>query len=152
MIVETISDALIWTEKFHRQMKSRLQEAADNLEDERARMLASYMVEHETHLIELVKEFHRQTESKLLLTWCVDYIEEHKPFELETGDSPYTKMNLEELFKAVIQEHDKLIDFYRHLNARAGTAEMTMLARNMWLMEEHEAQRIAQSINRLQDI
>ena len=61
-------------------------------------------------------------------------------------------MGFEDISREVFSLHDQVIALYRYLEGRADTPEARDLVRELLKLEEHEAMRLSQQINRARDL
>ncbi|WP_240724943.1 hypothetical protein [Onishia niordana] len=78
MEVKTFGDLVDWTRQLHENLARCLSHCADHNEEERARMLLTYLADHENEMEFVVREFKRRADPKALNTYIYDHLE-HKP-------------------------------------------------------------------------
>ena len=152
MKLETIDDVLGWTQEFHRHLSQCLERCRDSQHSERARLLMSYLVDHEKQLQRIVGKFRHQADPKALNTWCIEYFDKRPVKDHDVYERPYGEMDAEEIMAAVVDQHEEVIDLYHYLIGRANTEEVKELLEELLQMEQHEAMRMVQGSNRLTDI
>jgi rubrerythrin len=152
MKVKTISDLIDWTRLMHRQLAERFADGSAQHEQEMARMLLSYLADHEAALEKIIEGFEQQADSKALDTWVYDYLR-HEPIDLHRGDGvPIAEMDFNEICVSVFNVHNQAIDLYRELLRRADIPEAQELLQSLLALEEHETMRLAQQTNRMRDM
>ena len=152
MIVQRISDLIDWTRAMHRQLAQGLADGSVQHENELAKMLLSYLADHEASLEKVIDGFEHQADPKALNTWVYDYLE-HKPIDLSHAYAkPFGEMNFDEICASVFDVHNQAIDLYRDLLGRADIPEARELLGELLAVEEHETMRLAQQTNRMRDM
>jgi len=152
MKTETVKDILQWTADFHRGIAESLELCEEETRDQRMQMLLDYLEQHEQRLADMIDRFEDSSALDELNTWCFEYLQEN-PIELRL-DSLHDahRADPEALFMDVMQQHKQLIDLYRYLDGRFGHSPAHELLASLVELEEHEAMRMSQSANRLQDL
>ncbi len=136
----------------HHQLGERLANSSAQHENEMAKMLLSYLADHEATLEKVIQGFEEQADSKALNTWVYDYIE-HEPIDLlRSCPKPFTEMHFDEICGAVFDAHNQAIDLYRELLGRADIPEAQELLKALLDIEEHETMRLAHQTNRMRDM
>lgn len=152
MQVETLKDVLEWTEAFHNNLYACLHHCAGSNENIRAKMLLDYLAQHEKKLSEIVSQFEETADAKALDTWCYDYLEKHPVVHRTQCDAPFQELGPDEIMEIITDQHEQIIDLYRSLHARMGTAATQELLESLVSLEEHEAMQITQGANRMQEM
>jgi len=152
MKVKTISDLIDWTRLMHQQLAERLKEGATHHERELARMLLSYLADHEAALETIIDGFEKRADAKALNTWVYDYLN-HEPIDPKRkSDAAFSDMSFDEICLSVFDVHNQAIDLYRELLGRADIPEAQELLRELLAIEEHETMRLAMQTNRMRDM
>jgi len=152
MKVKTISDLIDWTRQMHRQIAERLADGSVHHEQEMARLLLSYLADHEAALEKMINGFEHRADSKALNTWVYDYLK-HDPIDLHRScDAPFAEMDVNAICLSVFDVHNQAIELYRNLLGRADIPEAQELLQALLAMEEHETMRLAQQTNRMRDM
>ena len=152
MKVKTISDLIDWTRLMHHELAARLTEGATHHEQELAKMLLSYLADHETALEKIIDGFEKRADSKALNTWVYDYLN-HEPIDLKRkSDTAFSDMGFDEICLSVFDVHNQAIDLYRELLGRADIPEVQDLLKDLLAIEEHETMRLAMQTNRMRDM
>lgn len=152
MKAQTISDLIDWTRAMHRQLAESLAEGSAQHEQEMAKLLLSYLADHEVALEKIIDGFEQRADSKVLKTWVYDYLG-NEPIDLQRGsDTPFAEMNFDEICGRVFDVHNQAIDLYRELLGRADIPEAQELLRELLTIEKHETMRLAQQTNRMRDM
>jgi len=152
MQIETLKDVLNWTRDFHQHLASCLHHCNDRNQSERARLLLEYLAEHEQKLVAVLDGFTQSASAKALNTWCYEYLDKHPIVRHAQCDQPFAQMSTEEIISEITGQHGQVIDLYRYLHSRAQTVSAQDLLAQLLDLEEHEAMRMAQSANRLEDL
>lgn len=136
----------------HHRLAERLADGSFQHENEMAKMLLSYLADHEATLEKIIDGFEKKADSKALNTWVYDYLE-HTPIDLQhLSDEPFAEMDFNEICELVFNAHNEAIDLYRELLRQADIPEAQELIRALLAMEEHETMRLAQQTNRMRDM
>lgn len=152
MKIETFHDLIDWTRQLHAQLAECFRHCATQQEEARAKSLLEYLADHEAVLEHTVASFEKQADPKALDTWVYDYLS-HAPIKPHQAcNLPYAEMGFEDISREVFSLHDQVIALYRYLEGRADIPEARDLVRELLKLEEHEAMRLSQQINRARDL
>lgn len=152
MKVQKISDLIDWTRSMHHRLAERLADGSVQHEQEMARMLLSYLADHEATLEKIIDGFEQQADPKALNTWVYDYLD-NEPIDFRrSSDVPFAEMTVNEICLSVFDIHNQAIDLYRNLLGRADIPEAQELLQALLTLEEHETMRLAQQTIRVQDM
>jgi hypothetical protein len=152
MQVETVRDVLNWTVLFHKNLKVSLKQSSKQNKDERARMILSYLSEHEESLEQIVQGFENTADEKALNTWCFDYIEKHAIIEYVHCDSFFEELDMSHIMEKIVNHHEQVIELYIHIYFSVGIDSAKKLLDAIKDIEENEIKRIVQSANRFSDM
>lgn len=152
MQAEHIKDVLDWTIDFHEQLSACLADCASKNESERAKLLLDYLAERERDLTKIIKEFKKTANSNALNTWCYDYLDKHPIMKHRHADVPFSSLDTPQIIEAVMHMHQQVIALYRDLTAQIVVNSAHELLEELLSLEEHEAMRMSQSANRLEDM
>jgi hypothetical protein len=152
MKAETFDDLIHWTRRMHGHLAQSLSAGASAQSTTRSELLMRYLAEHEAALERMVGGYEGLADGRALATWVYDYFTEN-PVDLgglagETAED----MTADEVSAAVFAAHRQLIELYRYLEGRAETSELRDLVKELLALEEHEAMRLAQQVNRLSEL
>ena len=152
MKVQTISDLIDWTRVMHHRLAECLAHCSEQSEQEMAKMLLSYLADHEATLEKIVEGFEKRADPKALNTWVYDYLG-HEPIDPNrTCDVPFEQMSFDEICGSVFDVHNQAIDLYRNLLGRADIPEAQEVLQALLAIEEHETMLLAQQTNRMRDM
>lgn len=152
MQIETLKDVLHWTREFHQHLSQCLSDCADKNTDERARMLLTYLSDHEKALTQVVSGFEISGDEHALNTWCYEYVAKHPIVQHVHCDAPYTELDATQIMAVIVDQHQQVIELYRYLAARADIPSAKELMESLRSLEEHEMMRMAQTSNRFEDV
>jgi hypothetical protein len=152
MKIETFHDLIEWTRQLHANLAQCLKHCSTGQEETRAKWLLEYLAEHETTLEETVAGFEKQADPKALHTWVYDYLSHAPITPHQACSSPYAEMSFDDISREIFSLHNQVIELYRYLEGRAEIPEARDLIRELLKLEEHEAMRLAQQINRARDM
>lgn len=152
MRAETVADLIEWTRDTHGYLGRRLKQGADQQTRTRSEMLMRYLADHEEALEAMIGEYEGRADFGTLGTWVYDYVTEHPVRIDRLEDSADADLDIEEISAVIFAVHQRLIGLYRYLLGRADTAEVRDLVDDLLALEEHEAMRLAQQVNRLADM
>ncbi|HDY85935.1 hypothetical protein LCGC14_0996180 [marine sediment metagenome] len=152
MQVETLKDLLNWTVDFHHQLSGSLADSAGENDNERAKLLLNYLAEHEQNVCKIIKEFLTNANSNALNTWCYEYLNKHSIIKHTHADAPFADFDTAKINEAVTHLHQQVITLYEDLLAQIPANSAHELLEEVFSLEQHEAMRISQSANRLEDM
>jgi DNA integrity scanning protein DisA with diadenylate cyclase activity len=152
MQVENLRDILDWTIDFHQQLSLCLADCANKNESERAKLLLDYLAQHEQRLTKVIMKFEKTASSNALNTWCYEYLDKHPIVKHKHTDAPFSDLNTLQITEIVIHMHQQVITLYRDLAAQTVVNSAHDLLEELLSLEEHEAMRMSQSANRLEDM
>lgn len=152
MEIRTFEELIDWTRDLHAHLARCLRHCSTAHQEERARMLLDYLANHEAELEKIVAEFEAQADPHALKTWLYDYLA-HRPVQTHrTCDGHYAELDYDGIVKEVFDFHDQVTELYAELVRKADIPEAQELLQSLLEMEEHEAMRMAQQVNRGKDI
>lgn len=152
MKVETFADLIDWTRAVHHRLAECLEHCSNETDQGLAKLLLSYLADHEATLEKIVDGFEKRADPKALHTWVYDYLG-HEPIDPHRAcDKPFASMTLDEICKSVFELHSQVTSLYRYLVGRAEIPEARELLLALLDMEEHEVMRLAQQTNRIRDM
>lgn len=151
--IETLRDILQWTQDYHQALSDCMKHCADQNESIRAKMLLDYLADHEKKLAMVLERFAQSADKKALNTWCVEYLDKH-PIIVHTPicEGPFVKLMPGEIITQVTDQHNQIIDLYKHLLARAEIPTAKELLEQLTSLQEHQIMQMVHSANRLEDI
>jgi DNA integrity scanning protein DisA with diadenylate cyclase activity len=152
MQVENLKDILDWTIDFHQQLSLCLADCVNKNESERAKLLLDYLAQHEQTLTKVIMGFEKTASSNALNTWCYEYLDKHPIVKHKHTDAPFSDLNTLQIIEIVIHMHQQVITLYRDLAAQTVVNSAHDLLEELLSLEEHEAMRMSQSANRLEDM
>lgn len=152
MRIETIGDVVHWARGHHQELSARLaSSSATPPNDERARLLLSYLATHERKLSELLEHVEAAGDLGALNTFCYDYLDA-SPLEAHSvTETSWAGLDPAEILLRIEREHEQLIALYRHLRGQVDGVAAQELLDELISLERHEAMQVAQGANRLQD-
>jgi len=152
MDVRTFGELIDWTRQLHKHLADCLAHCADQHQEERARMLLSYLATQESEMQRVVARFEQTADAKALKTYAYDYLE-HKPIRTHrTCDAPYAKLSVDDICREVFDFHEQTINLYRTLVGKAEIPEAKDLLESLLDLEEHEAMRLVRQTGRMNDV
>lgn len=152
MQVESVKDILEWTVRFHHELAYCLKDCARVNQDQRAGLLLNYLADHEKTLERMMAEFEHTADLNALNTWCYEYVDKHPIVKHEHNDVPYAELDSRDIMARVTKLHEQVIEMFKDLYQRAPVKSEKALLEQLFEVESHEAMRISQSANRLEDI
>ncbi len=152
MKVETLKDVLEWTKSTHRNLSQCLALCSEHHDSERVRMLLNYLSGHENVLITVLQGFIDESSSKVLSTWCLEYLDRQPIITPQNLEAAFTSQNIQDIITAVVAQHDQIISLYKHLHSRAEIPSVLELTKQLVELEEHHAMQLVQGFNRMADI
>lgn len=152
MTVETIEDVLELTRRLHANLADTLQHASYGAQQERLRMLLDYLSLHERELSRVIALIEEDAQPAALHTWCAEYFDKH-PFAHEELDRiDYARMTVTEVMLSLLSIHERIINLYRYLSARAEISSTEELLNGVLALEQHEVMRMMRDAVRLEDL
>ncbi len=152
MQVETLKDVLQWTQDYHQCLADCLQHCVDKNESERAKLLLSYLSDHEEKLVDALARFEKETEPRVLNTWCYEFLDKH-PIKCDvTCEEGFSQMTPAEIISETTRLHQEVIELYRYLQERSDLPSSTETLTQLVELEKHEAMRMVHGANRLEDV
>ncbi len=152
MPVETIRDLLKWTQSQHEHLSTCARHCSDKTLSERAELLLTYLADHEKELAHVIARFDDTANTATLNTWVTQYFEK-EPFDFpELCEEPFKDLDIPDIISLVMNVHKNIIELYKYLVSKAETESVRELLLQLQSLEEHEAMRMVQSSNRLQDM
>lgn len=152
MQVESIKEALDWTQNFHQNLAGSLDEKKSPSNDERTNMLLDYLTDCENSLVKDLQSLKSAADSHVLKTWGYEYMKDFPPKNALNHEAALAGMGQEQVVKHVEERHNEVIELFEHLKSKAQVPEVYDFIEQIMDLERKEAQKIAQSANRLQDI
>lgn len=152
MQVESIKEALDWTQNFHHNLAESLEGKKSESYDERTTMLLDYLAECEKSLVKDLESLKSAADAHVLKTWGYEYMKDFPPKNALEHDRALAGLAQEQIVKHVEERHNEVIELYEHLKSKAQVPEVYDFIEQIMDLELNEAQKIAQSANRLQDI
>lgn len=152
MQIENLKDVLHWTFQFHQHLAECLIDCVDKNENQRAKILLSYLAEHEEKLAEVIDKFEQTEGSQALNTWCYEYLDKNPIVQHKHCDAPFAELDTLQIMAVIIDQHQQVIELYRYLYSRAVIPAAQELLGNLKSFEEHEVMLMSQAANRLEDI
>lgn len=152
MKAETVDDLVNWTRDTHARLARALRRGADQQTRTRSELLMRYLADHEAALEKIVGEYEGRADFGTLGTWVYDYVTEHPVRVDRLSQHPDADLDVDEISADIFAVHQQLIELYRYLLGRADTTEVRDLVSELLALEEHEAMRLAQQVNRLTDL
>ncbi len=152
MNIETLHDVLEWTRQLHRYLSNCCHHCANASESERARLLLDYLADHEKQLANVIKEFEDQIDEKMAGTWLYEYVQRQKLTTHKQCSKPFAEMAPAEIIEEVVSMHDQVVELYRQLSNQIELRSIRDSLEELAELEKHEAMRIVQSGNRLEDL
>ena len=152
MQIETLKDVLHWTKEFHQHLSQCLSHCADKNTDERARMILSYLSDHEKSLMKIVSRFEASGNEHALNTWCYEYVNKKPIVQHVHCDAPFSDLDAAQIVEVIVDHHQQIIELYRYLASRADIPSAQEMLESLRSLEEHEMMRMVQSANRFGDM
>lgn len=152
MEVETLRDVVRWTRGVHSELSECLSMCQKDNEDERAKLVLSYLSNHENEIAKVVDVFEKKGNEHALNTWCVEYVNKFKLDHGEFCDRPFSDLNAQEIVAIVVKKHQYLLSLFRFLSMQAAIPSAKELLDALSFFEEHETMIMVQATNRFDDM
>lgn len=152
MKIETLKDILHWTKEFHQHLSQCLSHCADKNTDERAKMILTYLADHEASLMKVINSFEASGDEHALNTWSYEYINKQPIVQHVYCDSPFAELDALQIMEVIVDQHQQVIQLYRYLASQAVIPSAQEMLESLRSVEEHEMMRMVQSANRFSDM
>tara|TARA_R110001583_G_scaffold24433_2_gene89108 strand:- start:369 stop:827 length:459 start_codon:yes stop_codon:yes gene_type:complete len=150
--VETLRDVVRWTRGVHSELSECLSMCQKDNEDERAKLVLSYLSHHENEIAKVVDIFEKKGNEHALNTWCVEYVNKFKLNNGELCDRPFSDLNAQQIVTIVVEKHQYLLSLFRFLAMQAAIPSTKELLDALSFFEEHETMKMVQATNRFEDM
>jgi rubrerythrin len=120
---EKSGDLFSYVADFHRRLKEKYQELADQTDNGRLRMLLEYLIKQEAQYQQGMGRFDLEGREKLKETWY-QYIDSEQELTLDNVRLE-PDMSKDELLQTALKLDDRLIRFYRSMADNAGSTPET---------------------------
>lgn len=152
MPIETIKDILDWGRSLHEELAAIYHSSAAESEDERTRLLLSYIADHENRLAEIIANYEKHDTSGRVDSWMQDYLDKN-PFMAGIRDMvKFDPGNGDEVLQATISAHQQMITMYRDLAENAKSDRLETLFANIADLESNELMRMVMTGERWSDM
>ncbi|MBL4799422.1 MAG: ATPase [Oleispira sp.] len=152
MEVETLRDVIRWTREVHSELSKCLSMCQEDNKDERAKLVLSYLSNHEHEIAKVVDIFEKKGSEHALNTWCVEYVNKFKLDNGEFCDRPFSDLDAQQIVAVVVEKHQYLLSLFRFLAMQAAIPSTKELLNALSFFEEHEIMKIVQATNRFEDV
>lgn len=152
MAIETIKDILDWGRRLHEELAQIYQNSSAESEDERTRLLLSYIADHEQKLADIIANYEKHDTTGKIDSWMRDYLDKN-PFMAGMREVvKFNPMDGDEILKATINAHQQMIKMYRDLAQNAKAERLESLFENIANMEANELMRMVVTGERWSDM
>lgn len=152
MQIETLKDILHWTKGFHQHLSQCLSHCAKKNTNERAKMILTYLADHESSLVRTINSFETSDSKHALNTWCYEYVNKQPIVQNNYCDSPFAELDAAQIMEVIVDQHQQVIQLYRDLASQAVILSAQEMLASLRSVEEHEMMRMVQSVNRFSDM
>ena len=132
--------------------RRKLEASTADAMDNRGQLLLAYLSAHERKLTDLLEIMESEGDIKALQTWCYDYLRSYPIEHAPTDDKDWSDLSTDEIMVRIENDHNRLIDLYRHLRDQVDTDPAQALVDELLSLEQHDAMAISQGANRLNDL
>jgi hypothetical protein len=151
MQAQTFQYLLEWTSKCHHHLANCLEEGVEEQQDEKAKWLMEYLIDHERNLAREVEGFKAQADDKALKTWLYEHLTETLP-PSDQRELPFGEMSFDEISAEIFDIHNQLIETYTTMESRAAIPEARDVMARVLELEQHETLRLADQITSSRDM
>lgn len=151
MQIDTFRDIIHWTRAYHQQLSEWLHNSSVMQNDERTQMLLDYLAEHEAKLSRAITAFEETDNLNALDTWVMEFLDKEPLLPSADLGAPFADMTTDEIIAKVQDEHARIVELYRFLVSRVSTTPAADLLEELANLETHEAMRLSQASNRIND-
>ncbi len=138
---KTISDILMWTEHYHKQLATSFNRCANPADQQRISMLIVYLEEHEENLATALDTILELQDEEVLNDWCSEYTLKQPLFSKHIRLDDLSKLTTEEISVKVITAHQQIIAMYRGLMELADRPKISEVLHDLIELEESELTR-----------
>ena len=146
MEIKSFFDLIDWTRKLHENLAECLVHCAPQYADQRTSLLLDYLVKHEKTVAQLIHQLEGTSSLKVLNAHCDEYLDQRPFLRHQHRGEDFVTLNPDEIMKMLVQEHEQIIELYRHLYWHAETISAQDILKQLLELEEHQAMKIAQVI------
>lgn len=152
MQLETIKDVLQWTARFHRHLSECMSHCAEGQKSERARLLLTYLSQHELKLSSLMDAHVTALPSTVLDTWVYEYLNKTPGSLHSVCEEPFSGLTTMEIIAELEQRHAEVIALYSTLREQVPTPLASAVFEELLQLQQKEVQQMVHSANRLEDL
>ncbi|MCK9503546.1 MAG: hypothetical protein M0Q95_05115 [Porticoccaceae bacterium] len=148
MQIKTLEDVLHWTTAYHELLSDSLAHAVERAENGAVSLLLDYLAKHESTLAQLIRLLEQTADAKTLSTLCSEYLDSRPVFQYHQRNEDLAELTINDIATKLVREHQQLIELYRFLYWRAETGSAQDLLKQLLMLEEHQAMKMNQAVNR----
>lgn len=152
MKAQTFQYLTEWTTLFHNNMADLMEQGLARQDNDRAKWLLEYVIDHERKLAEEVEGFKQQADPKALNTWLYDQISETLPPDQRTREIDYGKMTFDQICEEIFDVHNQVMEIWKGMTSKGAIPEAKELAQKIYDLEKHETLRLADQITSSRDM
>jgi len=151
MNIERCEDLIDWTSQAHSRLSNCMTEAANDRDDSLAKMLLVYLSQHEQELTRTIGRIKEHADPHALQAHLQDAVERDR-VTLDIDSETFAQMGVDDVSREIFAIHNQIIDLYRSLRNRAGLGKASGLLDEMLKLEEQQTMRLAQQVNRMNEL
>ena len=151
MNIERCEHLIDWTSQAHTRLSDCMAEGANDRGDSLAKMLLVYLAQHEQELTRTIGRIKEHADPQALQAHLQDAVQQDM-LTLDLDSETYAQMSVAEISREIFAVHNQIIDLYRSLQNRAGLGKASGLLDEMLRLEEQETMRLAQQVNRMNEL
>jgi rubrerythrin len=145
MRFETTRDVLDYVKQFHRKARNLYSQLADHEEQERLKLLLTYLSRHENHLAKSLADYEEETSAKILNTWF-QYVPDQALLEPINHIDIEPNLSVDEVIELAMRLDNCLIELYKEMiDHSAAISEVKEVFQNLLEMEQQEQHQLARS-------
>ena len=148
---ERTQDVLDHARAFHSKLSELYENLAEEAQQERVKMLLTYLSRHEEHMEESLAGYEEGASRSILDTWFKYIPGEAKLLQCE-GITLEPDMSVDDIVAAALRMDNCLVDLYKEMAATAVSQEVKEVFANLLRMEEQQQHKLVRNTLLLQDI
>lgn len=137
--------------RLHEEVSAHCEQVCGEAEQERIRILLSYIAERERNQARAVSEFEEETADQVLDTWF-QYTTDDAALDALLAARFEPDMAPDDIMHATMSIADHLLDMYRGMLEAADTDELRQMFQDLLDHEQKEKEKLARNLQMFQDL
>ncbi len=152
MRFKTVNEILDWTADFHGRLAVLFDDAAEEHERQRIRMLLDYIADHETRVRYSLENFEVDGADRLLATWFDKAPEIELPEIPENLSALLEAGRIDAIVEYVVAFHNQMIDIYTNLRDQANNESIEAVFDSLAEIEHNEKIKLVRDAQLFKDV